>query len=206
MDVLLDDTNALGMVRLEHGRLFEFMKSALESGQPEFTNQVTRALLRELDIHAALEQEFVYPFMKANLTEKDFKLAIRQDARLAALKLKLQSLDVMDEEYYPTLYELIEQFQLHRFAEDLYGLTHLEYHTPYVDNQLAFLAEAMERRRAEMLKRSTDVTSNRLASQQARVEHRQALQEEPRTLEQPRTIEEPTTIEETRIIRESRGS
>jgi hypothetical protein len=172
---LLDDSNALGYLRSEHESIQQLLATVTQVDQPQFAKQVVIPLIQELSVHAAIEDEYFFPFMQSYVPEDVLARPASDNSLIREMTRKLETLDPADPEFLSTLDRLIERFQHHVYIEEQYLFLSVEGKDPTVHNDLIRLANSMKHRKSEML----------------------AAMKEPRVLEG--TSGEPTTAGEVQL-------
>lgn len=148
---LMDESNALGLLRGEHGRIRELLASVAEEDQIDFRRQAMILLLQELDIHDAMEQKFFYPFVRERLESDLVARPLEFNQIIMDLAAKLRGLDPLHADFIPTVDELIRALDLHIFEEEEYLFTKLEGKDPYTYNELVRVALMMRELRNQMI-------------------------------------------------------
>ena len=148
---LMDENNALGMLRLEHDRIRELLGSVAEEEQLDFRRQAITPLLQELEIHDAMERKFFYPFVNERLPGDLVERPLEFNQSIANIAAKLRGLDPLDADFVPTVDELIRALDLHIFEEEEYLFTKLEGKDPYTHNDLIKVANRMRELRDQMV-------------------------------------------------------
>lgn len=150
---MLDDGNALGMLRNEHEKIRTLLANVWESDQPEFTKQAIIPLLQELEIHSMMEREFFCPFAMDYANQLQVERVDKECDAIDDLGARLQNLDTAGDDFRSTLESLIHEFQRHILHTDEFVLRSLEGRDWDMHNLLVALAIKMRERRAEMIER-----------------------------------------------------
>lgn len=182
---LLNENTALGMLRSEHRHIEDLLITCLTSTQVEFTRQATAALMRELEIHKALEHEMFFPAMQKMLSnrralfgrspEESLERARQDSSEIATLTDRLGRLDPAKAGYQRTLNDLTTLFERHCFLEEEYVFAAVEMNDDDTHNQLIELSRKMRQRRDSLSSSLQRSPHNVSASQEAKAETRKAL-------------------------------
>lgn len=153
---LLDEGNALGMLRSEHEQIRALLANALQSDQVEFTRLALIPLLRELRVHAAMEREVFYPYAKGEMTDKEVvSKNVSETIALDELTRKLESIDPADPGFTGMMEELIRRFNHHIYELEQYIFLNLEGGDYSRHNGLVRCALEMKKMRENMLTEMT---------------------------------------------------
>lgn len=114
---LLDESNALGMLRAEHESMNALMGNVYER-DPVFAQQALMRLREELDIHRAMERQYFIPLCQRNIdvVKPDrFTLGTRHDEALDELISRVNAIDVTHPDFAKTMEQLIHTFHQHGY-------------------------------------------------------------------------------------------
>jgi hypothetical protein len=115
---LLDEGNALGMLRAEHDNIRALLGNVYER-DAAFAREALVRLLQELEVHDAMERQYFFPFCEQNamLVSGDrLQLGMADTEVIREMATRLESMDVEDPNFAITMERLIHSFQHHCFA------------------------------------------------------------------------------------------
>jgi hypothetical protein len=150
---LLDDGNALGMLRAEHEYIKTLMGNVYER-EPAFARQALIRLMEELQIHSAMERQQFIPLCETNMDtikRERFDLGMAHHEALEELTSRLEGMDVEDPAFGVTMEQLIHRFQQHCFAMEETMFIALEGGDWDMHNQLVACAMRMRELRTQLL-------------------------------------------------------
>lgn len=149
---LLDEGNALGMLRAEHVNINSLMSNVSER-DPVFAQQALMRLREELDIHRAMERQYFIPLCQRNTdVVKPDRLALgtRHDATLDELISQVNAIDVTHPDFARTMEQLTHTFHTHSYEMEETMFIALEGGDWDMHNQLVACAMQMRELRDHM--------------------------------------------------------
>lgn len=139
--------NATDLIRQDHQAARELYER-FEAAMSEERTDIGTELLKELTVHAIIEEEIFYPALE-NAGEKPIIDEYR--AEHAAMKseiARLSRFDAADEEYGPSMKALMDTVNHHIEEEESGGLPAAE--TVLSEGELEVLGQQMEARKGEL--------------------------------------------------------
>jgi hypothetical protein len=187
---LLDDGNALGMLRAEHETIRQLLSNVLVR-DAAFAQQALMRVREELEIHREMEKQCFFPLCERNLaivTPDRLQSGLEHSMVLDELVSRLDGMDVTDENFALTMDQLIRAFQQHCFAIEENHFIALEGGDWDMHQQLTACAIQMRELRERML---ATMTRPRTAENPTfqEMQHRRA-QEQGRGVWGPRDVED----------------
>ena len=180
---LMDDRNALGMLRQEHDAIKAAINNCRGIDDLIILGEALEPLLQQLRIHTAIEEEYFLPFMSKEY-HPDLIAGARKDHKhLEMLTDRLYDVDTSVEQVNLTLDSLAAAMQHHTYEMETQLFERAVGRDPDFTNQLVALANAMKRRKNEMLVE----LQNREGTRSQDIRHRIA-QEEGRGLRAGRDV------------------
>lgn len=150
---LLDEGNALGMLRSEHEHIRALLANVWSTDQAEFAKMALVPLFQELAVHSAIERQYFFPYCStAMFAEQPLVQGSTSDSiAIEELAMKLQQIDYEDPAFRTGLEELINRFQHHCYQTEQYIFSHLEGGDWDRHNELVAIAMKMRALRKEMM-------------------------------------------------------
>lgn len=180
---LMDDSNALGMLRQEHESIKALIENVRGIDDLIILGEALEPLLMELRIHSAIEDEYFLPFVSKHLHPELVTQSGRDNHHIDMLTDRLVNNDTNLEQVNETLDNIASALQHHIYEMEQQIFLRSEGRDPDFNNQLTALANAMKRRKQELMVE----LQNREGTRSQDVRHRIA-QEEGRGLRAGRDV------------------
>lgn len=187
---LLDDGNALGMLRAEHESIRQLLSNVLVR-DAAFAQQALIRVREELEIHREMEKQCFFPLCERNvaaLTQDRVQAGTEHTMLMDELVSRLHGMDVTDERFRMTFDQLIRAFQQHCFSLEENQFIALEGGDWDMHQQLTACAIQMRELRERMLATMTRPRTAENPSFQD-MQHRRA-QEQGRGVWGPRDVQD----------------
>lgn len=111
--------NIVELLKKDHREVDELFRRFQIAEVPESLDEIAKDIVHELSVHAAVEEQFVYPLVRARLDE-DGDLAdhsIEEHAEVKELLTEIERLKAGSEEHTETMMKVIESVR-HHVAEE----------------------------------------------------------------------------------------
>lgn len=147
-----DEPRALAILKEEH-RIFDRLFAEFEDGAArERKVEIVQELSLRLDVHAAIEEELLYPMLKAKIDADEIDEAIVEHQAAKTIADELREM-VGDEELYDSKVHVLGEQILHHIREEEEEMFE---EAKQAGLDLDTLGRAMEARRAELLGEARD--------------------------------------------------
>jgi hemerythrin-like domain-containing protein len=138
--------NAMEMLRQDHRKVKELFEQFEHAEESQAKEQIVENTVRELEVHAALEEEIFYPAAEEQIDEKESIDEAREEHHV--VKLLIDELKKMgaDDERYDAKYKVLSESVKHHIEEEESELF------PKLEGQLdaEALGAQMENRKQEL--------------------------------------------------------
>ena len=110
--------NAIEMLRADHGKVKELFEEFKSAGGSEAKEQIVENTIRELEIHAALEEEIFYPAAEEQVGDKESIDEAREEHHVVKLLIgELKKMSAKDERY-DAKYTVLAESVKHHIEEE----------------------------------------------------------------------------------------
>ena len=110
--------NAMEMLRQDHRKVKELFEQFEHAEESQAKEQIVENTVRELEVHAALEEEIFYPAAEEQIDEKESIDEAREEHHV--VKLLIDELKKMgaDDERYDAKYKVLSESVKHHIEEE----------------------------------------------------------------------------------------
>lgn len=112
--------NVIELLQRDHSEVDELFRRVNLSDKPESIDELTKQIVHDLSVHAAVEEQFVYPLIRAKVNGGSALAdeAIEEHQQAKRLLADLEKLDAGSAEHSATMQELIESIRHHVEEEE----------------------------------------------------------------------------------------
>jgi len=112
--------NVIDLLSQDHAEVDELFRRVNLSDKPETIDELTKQIVRELSVHAAVEEQFVYPTLRAKVDDGSDLAdeAIDEHQEVKRLLADLEKLEAGTAEHEKTLDEVIRNVRHHVEEEE----------------------------------------------------------------------------------------
>jgi hemerythrin superfamily protein len=112
--------NVIDLLEKDHAEVDELFRRVNLSEKPETLEELTRQIVHDLSVHAAVEEQFVYPLIRAKLDggSEAADEAIEEHQEAKRLLADLEKLEAGSAEHSETMQKLIEAIRHHVEEEE----------------------------------------------------------------------------------------
>ena len=112
--------NVIQLLEKDHQEVDELFRRVNLSEKPDSIDELTRQIVHDLSVHAAVEEQFVYPLIRAKVEGGNAKAdeAIEEHQQAKRLLADLEKLDAGSAEHGKAMQELIETIRHHVEEEE----------------------------------------------------------------------------------------
>jgi len=112
--------NVIDLLSSDHAEVDELFRRFNLSEKPETIEEITRQIVHDLSVHAAVEEQFVYPLMRAKLEDGSARVdeAIQEHQEAKRLLADLEKQEAGTAEHTATMEELIGAIRHHVEEEE----------------------------------------------------------------------------------------
>lgn len=112
--------NVIELLQRDHSEVDELFRRVNLSDKPESIDELTKQIVHDLSVHAAVEEQFVYPLIRAKVDGGSALAdeAIEEHQQAKRLLADLEKLDAGSAEHSATMQELIESIRHHVEEEE----------------------------------------------------------------------------------------
>jgi hemerythrin superfamily protein len=156
--------NAIEMLKQDHRNVEELFKQFEATEDPDTKQQVCRNTIRELEIHAAVEEEIFYPAARPHVDEEELIDEAREEHHVVKLLLgELKKMSAGDERY-DAKYKVLSESVKHHVEEEESELF------PMVQSDLdaEALGEKMQARKEQLQRQGANGSGTRKTGSKSR--------------------------------------
>jgi len=104
----------------DHGEVNQLFGRFQRASKPETLDELAKEIIRELSIHAAIEEQFVYPFLRRTVDDGGGLAdhAIDEHQEVKELLDKLEKMESTQKQFTQTMEKLIESVREHVAEEE----------------------------------------------------------------------------------------
>jgi hemerythrin-like domain-containing protein len=163
--------NAIEMLREDHNKVKELFEEFEHAEEGQAKEQIVENTVRELEVHAALEEEIFYPAAEEQVDEKESIDEAREEHHVVKLLIgELKRMSAEDERY-DAKYKVLAESVKHHIEEEESELF------PHLEGKLAEeLGAQMETRKQELLRQPHKRPGARGAKSKNRTQKRKGRQ------------------------------
>ncbi len=112
--------NVIELLQRDHSEVDELFRRVNLSDKPESIDELTKQIVHDLSVHAAVEEQFVYPLIRAKVDGGSALAdeAIEEHQQAKRLLADLEKLDAGSAEHSATMQELIGSIRHHVEEEE----------------------------------------------------------------------------------------
>lgn len=112
--------NVIELLARDHAEVDELFRRVNLSEKPESLDELTKQIVHDLSVHAAVEEQFVYPLLRAKVSDGGALAdeAIEEHQEVKRLLADLEKMDAGTAEHDRTLQKVIESVRHHVEEEE----------------------------------------------------------------------------------------
>lgn len=134
--------DAITLLTQDHRTVEELFGRFEQSSDPAERRQLVDQMIEELSVHAAIEEQELYPVMQEVIGDEDVEHAEHEHAEAKAVLAVLARMEPQDERFEPMVSELISDVR-HHVEEEEYELFP-EFREKMTEQQLEELGQRLE--------------------------------------------------------------
>lgn len=117
--------NVIDLLERDHGEVNELFRRFQIADKPETKDDIAKQIVHELSVHAAVEEQFVYPLVRLQLDGETADHAIEEHAEVKDLLTEVEKHDAGSTEHETAVTKIIDSVRHHVDEEEGDMLTRL---------------------------------------------------------------------------------
>lgn len=110
--------HVIDLLEQDHREVDELFRRFQLASKPETLDEIARAIVHELSVHAAVEEQFVYPLVRTVVGGDPADHAIEEHAEVKQLLADIEKLDAGSDEHAETMSRVIDAVRHHVDEEE----------------------------------------------------------------------------------------